>query len=44
LPPKRSAALDAPRPQASADVRLAALHAAAKPKATPDAAAASSTQ
>ena len=40
LPPKRNAALAAPGPQASADVRIAALHAAAKPKAD----AASSTQ
>ncbi len=42
LPPKRNAALAAPGPQASADVREAALHAAAKPKAA-DAGAASST-
>ncbi len=42
LPPKRNAALAAPGPQASADVRVAALHAAAKPKAA-DAGAASST-
>jgi len=41
LPPKRNAALAAPGPQASADVRIAALRAAAKPKAAD---AASSTQ
>jgi hypothetical protein len=40
LPPKRAAAVAAPGPQASADtVRLAALHAAAKPKASDGAAA-----
>jgi murein L,D-transpeptidase YafK len=44
LPPKRNAALAAPGPQASADVRLAALHAAAKPKPAPDAGAAPSAQ
>ncbi len=43
LPPRRDAALDAPGPQASADVRVASLHVAAKPKA-PDAGAAASTQ
>jgi hypothetical protein len=43
LPPKRSAALAAPGPQASADVRLAALHAPAKSTSAPDAGLASST-
>ena len=37
LPPRRDAALAAPGPQASADVRLASLHADAKPKPAPDA-------
>jgi len=44
LPPKRSAALAAPGPQASADVRVAALHAPAKPTPAPDPGPASSTQ
>ncbi len=40
LPPRRDAALGAPGPQASADtVRVASLHADAKPKAAPNAAA-----
>jgi murein L,D-transpeptidase YafK len=40
LPPRRDAALGAPGPQASADtVRVASLHADAKAKAAPDAAA-----
>ena len=36
LPPRRDAALAAPGPQASADVRLASLHADAKPKRATD--------
>jgi murein L,D-transpeptidase YafK len=44
LPPKRAATLAAPGPQASADLRIAALRAPAKPKPAPDADAAPSAQ